>query len=63
VGLVGPTTGPHLHFATRTQPKPGGQTFLAKFEAFVITFPQVDLMTCYVPQEGALLGSNNKSIP
>ena len=63
VGMVGPTTGPHLHFATRTQPKPGGTTFLARFEAFVPLENPTAVMTCYVPQEGALLFSNNKSIP
>ena len=60
VGVVGQSTGPHLHFATRTQPKPGGVTFLAKFEALVypLTDPETAL-TCYVPQEGDTLRSNN----
>lgn len=64
VGLVGPTSGPHLHFATRTAPKPGGVTFLAKFEAVlpVPTTPQF-LLTCYVPQQGDLLRSNNVPVP
>jgi len=63
VGLVGPTTGPHLHFATRTEPKPGGTTFLAKFEALVFDGSQLQLTGCYVPQQGATLVSNNKSVP
>jgi len=63
VGVVGPSSGPHLHFATRTAPKPGGTTFLAKFEAFVLNFPQFALTACYVPQEGAVLGSNNVLFP
>ncbi len=62
VGLVGPTTGPHLHFATRTAPKPGGVTFLARFEA-VNPFAPSLLLKCYVPQEGDFLRSNNVKAP
>lgn len=64
VGVVGPSTGPHLHFATRTQPKPGGVTFLAKFEVLVwfVVNPELSL-PCYVPIEGDPLRSNNIPIP
>ena len=66
VGVVGVSSGPHLHFATRTQPKPGGTTFLARFEALVwipLDLGPEILNYCYVPAELDILRSNNKPFP